>query len=48
MKPFNRKTKAALEAGLTPIVCVGETLAEREANHTEAVLKRQFESGSAR
>src|SRR5690242_16974882 len=31
----HRKTKAALEAGLTPIVCVGETLAERDANHTE-------------
>ena len=43
----NRKTKAALEAGLTPIVCVGETLSEREANQTEAVLKRQFEDGLA-
>jgi triosephosphate isomerase (TIM) len=41
----HRKTKAALEAGLTPIVCVGETLAEREANLTDAVLKRQFEKG---
>ncbi len=40
-----RKTKAALEAGLTPIVCVGETLAEREGNLTHAILKRQFESG---
>ena len=40
-----RKTKAALEAGLTPIVCVGETLAEREGNHTQAVLKRQFDGG---
>ncbi len=40
-----RKTKAALEANLTPIVCVGESLAEREANQTEAVLKRQFEGG---
>ena len=43
----NRKVKAALEAGLTPIVCVGETLAEREANHTHGVLKRQFEGGLA-
>ena len=43
----NRKLKAALGAGLTPIVCVGETLAEREANHTEAVLQRQFEGGFA-
>ena len=40
-----RKTKAALDAKLTPIVCVGELLAEREANQTEAVLKRQFERG---
>jgi triosephosphate isomerase len=43
----NRKVKAALEAGLTPIVCVGEHLAEREANLTHAVLKRQFEGGLA-
>jgi triosephosphate isomerase len=39
------KTKAALEAGLTPIVCVGEVLKEREANQTETVLRRQFEGG---
>ncbi|MGH9745905.1 MAG: triose-phosphate isomerase [Candidatus Acidiferrales bacterium] len=43
----NRKVKAALEAGLTPIVCIGESLAEREANLTHAVLKRQFEGGLA-
>ena len=43
----NRKVKAALEAGLTPIVCIGESLAEREANLTQAVLKRQFEGGLA-
>jgi triosephosphate isomerase len=43
----NRKVKAALEAGLTPIVCVGEHLGEREANLTHAVLKRQFEGGLA-
>ena len=36
------KAKAALAAGLTPIVCVGETLAEREAGQTEAVVKRQL------
>jgi triosephosphate isomerase (TIM) len=41
----HRKTKAALEEGLTPIVCVGEILSEREGNLTEAVLKRQFEGG---
>ena len=38
----NRKTKAALAAKLTPIVCIGETLAEREANQTLAVLDRQI------
>jgi triosephosphate isomerase len=37
----NKKTKAALAAGLTPIVCVGETLAEREANKTEKVVTAQ-------
>ena len=36
------KAKAALAAGITPIVCVGETLAEREAGQTEAVVKRQL------
>ena len=36
------KTKAALAAGVTPIVCVGETLAEREAGRTEEVVKRQL------
>lgn len=41
----SRKTVAALEAGLTPIVCVGETLAEREAGATESVLNRQFSGG---
>jgi triosephosphate isomerase (TIM) len=43
----NRKVKAALEAGLTPIMCVGETLAEREAGLTNAVLERQFDGGVA-
>ena len=37
----NFKLKAALEAGITPIVCVGEVLEEREANLTEEVLRRQ-------
>ena len=35
------KAKAALAHGITPIVCVGETLAEREAGQTELVVKRQ-------
>ncbi len=43
----HRKTKAALETGLTPIVCVGEVLAERDANRTEEVLKRQFDGALA-
>jgi triosephosphate isomerase len=43
----NRKVKAALAAALTPIVCVGETLAERESGRTEEVLKTQFEGGLA-
>jgi len=37
----NRKTKAAISAGLIAIVCVGETLAERETDRTHDVLKRQ-------
>lgn len=37
----NFKLKAALDAGLRPIVCVGEVLEEREANLTEDVLRRQ-------
>ncbi len=36
------KAKAALAQGITPIVCVGETLAEREAGRTEEVVKRQL------
>ncbi len=36
------KAKQALAHGITPIVCVGETLAEREAEQTAAVVKRQL------
>ncbi|MBA4266543.1 MAG: triose-phosphate isomerase [Comamonadaceae bacterium] len=36
------KAQRALAAGITPIVCVGETLDEREAGHTESVVKRQL------
>jgi triosephosphate isomerase len=35
------KAQRALAAGVTPIVCVGETLAEHEAGRTEEVVKRQ-------
>jgi triosephosphate isomerase (TIM) len=40
-----KKTKAALAANLTPIVCVGETLAERESGHTERVCEAQLSNG---
>ena len=36
------KARAALASGVTPIVCVGETLTEREAGRTEEVVKRQL------
>jgi len=42
-----RKVKAAMAANLIPIVCVGETLREREAAQTEAVVRRQLEQGLA-
>ena len=42
-----KKTVAALEAGLTPIVCVGEMLAEREGGKTEEILVQQFREGLA-
>lgn len=38
----NKKTKAALAATLIPIVCIGETLAERDGNQVEAVLEKQL------
>jgi triosephosphate isomerase len=43
-----KKTVAALEAGLKPIVCVGERLEERESGNTEAVLAKQFADGIAK
>ncbi len=41
------RTKAALSAGLKPIVCIGETLEERNSGNMENVLKRQVEQGFA-
>jgi triosephosphate isomerase (TIM) len=41
----NRKTLAAIGGGLTPIVCLGETLEERERNETLAILDRQIKEG---
>src|SRR5580692_11448337 len=43
----NRKVKAALSAGLTPILCVGEMLADREAGNTQKVLEKQFRGSLA-
>jgi len=41
----NKKAKAAIAAGLTAIVCVGETLAQREADKTFAVIETQIRGG---
>jgi triosephosphate isomerase (TIM) len=41
----NRKTLAAIGVGLTPIVCIGETLQERETNDTFTVIERQLKGG---
>ncbi|HJY85562.1 MAG TPA: triose-phosphate isomerase [Candidatus Acidoferrales bacterium] len=43
----NKKARAALEAELVPIVCLGETLEQREAGETEVVLQQQFHGGFA-
>ena len=42
---INRKLRAAMSAGLDVILCVGETLTEREATQTEDVLRRQLTAG---
>jgi len=42
---INKKVKAALATGLTPIMCVGETLAENEAGRTAEVVSRQTRLG---
>jgi len=41
----NRKVMATIAGGLTPIMCVGETLEEREGNETLAILDRQVKEG---
>lgn len=43
----NRKIRAALNFGLTPIVCIGETLDERDAGNAEAVVASQLEHSLA-
>jgi len=42
-----KKCAAAVRAGLTPMLCVGETLEQRERGETEAVVLRQFKAGVA-
>jgi triosephosphate isomerase len=42
---INRKVHAGLDAGLTVILCVGESLGERQADCTESVLERQLSTG---
>ena len=42
---MSRKVRAALDADLLPIYCIGETLDERNANRTDRVLKKQLEAG---
>jgi len=44
---INKKVAAALAAGLIPILCVGELLAEREAGQTQAVVQKQFDGSLA-
>jgi len=44
---INKKVHAALAVGLTPILCVGETLAENEAGQTASVVTRQVSGGMA-
>jgi len=41
----NKKTQAALKSGVSPIVCIGETLAERERGETMDVISRQIQGG---
>jgi len=44
-KTVNRKVHSALEAGLRPIVCVGESTTQRDNDEVETVLRRQLELG---
>lgn len=44
-RAVNRKVHAALRVGLTPIMCLGETLPQREAGHTEEVVAKQLVAG---
>ena len=46
-RTVNRRIRAALDAGLKPILCVGETLSQRDAGSAEAVVHGQLEGGLA-
>jgi len=46
-KTVNKRLKAALDASLTPIVCIGEILEEREADKTLTVIEKQVKEGLA-
>lgn len=46
-KLINKKVLAVLEAGLTPVVCVGEKLEDREAGNTQKVVETQFDGSLA-
>jgi len=46
-KTAAKRVQAALKAGLTPLLCVGETLGEREADQTDGVLESQLAGGLA-
>lgn len=43
----NKKVRAALKAGLKVILCIGESLSERQGSNTNSVLKRQLNAGLA-
>jgi triosephosphate isomerase len=45
---INRKAKAVISAGMSPIICVGETLEQREAGEAEAIVTGQIEASLAR
>ena len=45
---LSRKVPVALEAGLVPILCVGETEDERERDETDRILRRQIDAGLSR
>jgi triosephosphate isomerase len=45
LESSGRRVRAALKAGLVPILCIGETLAERQANRTHEIVAAQLDAG---